>query len=200
MKKKLLLLSLVGTTTLTSLVIAGLTLSDASSFTIAANGGNVQHNLVMTTENTTVSVDGEDGYYDLNMDTYTANGNRFSAYDSSFDTIDSEDPEGIAIHCNTEDALLVVEAIEKEGPADPITLSLYICFDFNLDVAEGENVAACMYFKLKTSGGWDEEPTWWDWGGLDAEGNHALFTFDKFVSSCWGFKLISCNFTYSCSY
>ena len=188
MKKKLLLLTLVGTTTLASFVVAGLALSNKSSFSIAADNGLVEHSLVMTTKNTTVSIEsGYDCDY-LNMDTYTSHGNKFGVCDGEIET-DS------TVQCNTEDALF-----EVSEEYDTIDLRLYICFDFNLDVEEGENVTACMYYKLKTEGGWDESPTFWDWGGLDAEGNHALFTFDKNIGGVYGFKLISCNFTYSCSY
>ena len=190
MKKKLLLLSLVGTTTLTSLVIAGLTLSDASSFTIAANGGNVQHNLVMTTENTTVSIEAGEDFDYLIMDSYTAHGNKFGCSDGS------EIETWCDVKCNTEDALFEV----TDEYDDTIDLRLYIGFDFNLDVEEGENVAACMYYKLKTEDGWDESPKYWDWSSLDAEGKYAVFTFDKNVGGVYGFKLISCNFTYTCSY
>ena len=189
MKKKLLLLALVGTTTLTSLVVAGLALSNASSFSIAAGSGLVEHNLVMTTENTTVSTDelGVDLYY-LNMDTKTTHGNEFGVYDSEIETWST-------VHCNTEDALF-----EVSEEYDTIDLRLYICFEFNLDVEEGENVDACLYYKEKTGAGWDEEPQMLDWDGLDAEGNHALFTFQNTFGGVYGFKLISCNFTYSCSY
>lgn len=189
MKKKLLLLALVGTTTLTSLVVAGLALSNASSFSIAADGGLVEHNLVMTTENTVVSTDpGEDFDY-LSMETTTSHENKFGC------TYDSEIETWSTVQCNTEDALF-----EVSEAYDTIDLRLYICFYFNLDVEEAENITACMYYKLKTAGGWDESPTKWDWSGLDPEGNRALFTFDKNVGGVYGFKLISCNFTYSCSY
>ncbi len=185
MKKKPLLLALVGTTTLTSLVVAGLAFSNESSFSIAEGGGLVEHSLVMTTDNTDVSI--ENDMY-LVMDTYTSRGNKFSVYDGEVETWST-------IQCNTEDALF-----EVSEEWDTIDLRLYICFDFNLDVEEGESVAACMYYKLKTEDGWDASSTMWDWSGLDAEGNHALFTFDKNVGGVYGFKLISCNFTYSCSY
>ena len=189
MKKKQLLLALVGTTTLTSLVVAGLALSNASSFYIAAYGGLVEHSIVMTTENTTVVVDKGDDFDYLSMISHTSHGNKFGCSD------DSEIETWCDVKLNTEDALF-----EVSEEYDTIELRLYICFDFNLDVEEGENVTACMYYKLKTAGGWDESPTMWDWSGLDAEGNHALFTFDKNVGGVYGFKLISCNFTYSCSY
>ena len=188
MKKKQLLLTLVCTTTLTSLVVAGLALSNENSFSVAAGSGLVEHSIVMTTENTIVSTEaGYDCNY-LNMDTHTTHGNKFSVYDSEFET-------DYTVYCNHEDALF-----EVSEEWETIDLRLYICFDFNLDVEEGENVTACMYYKLKTEGGWDESPTMWDWSGLDAEGNHALFTFEKNVGGVYGFKLISCNFTYSCSY
>ena len=185
MKKNQLLLALVGTTTLTSLAVAGLALSNASTFSIAAGTDLVEHNLVMTTENTEVSI--ENDMY-LNMDTYTTNGNEFGVYDGEIETWST-------VNCNTPDALFEVSETDET-----IDLRLYICFDFNLDVEEGENVTACMYYKLKTEDGWDASSTWWDWSGLDAEGNHALFTFENTVSDVYGFKLISCNFTYSCSY
>ena len=188
MKKKLLLLALVGTTTLTSMVVAGLALSNASSFSIAADGGLVKHDLIMTRENTVVSTEAGYDYDYLNMDTYTTHGNKFGVCDGEIETWST-------VHCNTEDALF-----EVSEEYDTIDLRLYICFDFNLDVEEGENVTACMYYKLKTAGGWDESPTYWDWDGLDAEGNHALFTFQSNFGGVYGFKLISCNFTYSCSY
>ena len=188
MKKKILLLTLVGTSTLASFVVAGLALSNTNSFSITANSGLVEHSLVMTTENTVVSIEaGYDCDY-LNMDTYTSNGNKFGVYDSVIETWST-------VHCNTEDALFEVSETDET-----IDLNLYICFDFNLDVEEGENVDACMYYKVKTESGWDESSTMWDWSALDADGNHALFTFDKRVGGVYGFKLISCNFTYSCSY
>ena len=188
MKKKLLLLALAGTTTLATLVVTGLSLSNANSFSIAADGGLVEHNLIMTTENTTVTTEaGYDCDY-LNMDTYTTSGNKFGVYDSEFNT-------DYTVYCNHEDALF-----EVSEEYETIELRLYICFDFNLDVNEGENVTACMYYKLKTEYGWDETPTYWDWSGLDAEDNHALFTFEENFGGVYGFKLISCNFTYSCSY
>ena len=189
MKKKLLLLALVGTTTLTTLVVAGLALSNANSFSIAAGSGLVEHSLVMTTGNTTVSI--EDDTY-LYMDTYTTRGNKFSAYHSEIET-DS------TVHCNTDDALFEVSEIDE-------TINLYfnIGFDFNLDVEVGgelaKNITACLYYKEKTGAGWDEEPQMLDWDGLDAEGNHALFTFQNNFGGVYGFKLISCNFTYPCSY
>ena len=69
MKKKQLLLTLVCTTTLTSLVVAGLALSNENSFSVAAGSGLVEHSIVMTTENTIVSTEaGYDCNY-LNMDT-----------------------------------------------------------------------------------------------------------------------------------
>ena len=189
MKKKALLLALVGSTTLTSIVVAGLALSNAGSFSsIAADGGLVEHSLVMTTENTAVSIEAGYGCDYLNMDTTTANGNKFGVYDSEIETWST-------VVCNTEDALF-----EVSEEYDTIDLRLYICFDFNLDVEEGEHVAACMYYKLKTEDGWDESPKYWDWSGLDAEGNHALFIFEENFGGVYGFKLISCNFTYSCSY
>jgi len=87
MKKKLLLLALAGTTTLTSLVITGLSLSNANSFSIAADGGLVEHSLIMTTDNTTVSTEaGYDCDY-LNMDTYTSNGNKFGVYEANLKQI-----------------------------------------------------------------------------------------------------------------
>ena len=188
MKNKQLLLTLTGITTLAATALMGVSLVNAGSFSTFATGGLVGHSLVMTTENTQVSIEaGYDCDY-LNMDTYTTNGNRFGVYDGEIETWST-------VHCNTEDALF-----EVSEEYDTIDLRLYICFDFNLDIEEGKNVAACMYYKLKTAGGWDESPTMWNWGGLDAEGNHALFTFDKNVSDVYGFKLISCNFTYSCSY
>ena len=186
MKKKQLLLALTGITTLTSSVVAGLALSNASSFSIAEGGGLVEHSLVMTTDNTTVSI--EDDMY-LYMDTYTSHGNKFGCSDGS------EIETWCDVKLNTEDALFEVSDEE-----DTIDLRLYITFYLELDVEEGENVTGCMYYKLKTEDGWDESPTWWDWSGLDAEGNYALFTFDKNVGGVYGFKLISCDFTYSCSY
>ena len=188
MKKKQLLLTLIGITTLTSSVVAGVTLANANSFSTFADNGAVEHNLVMTTENTKVSTAAGEEFNYLYMDTYTASGNKFGVYDSEFDTYG-------AVYLNTEDALF--EASEEY---ETIYLRLYICFYFNLDVEEGENVSACMYYKLKTGDSWDETPTKWDWSSLDAEGNHALFTFEKNVSDVYGFKLISCNFTYTCSY
>ena len=187
MKKKQLLLALTGIT-VASLVVGGVSLANKNTLFTFAGDSLVDHSIVMTTENTTVSIEAGYDFDYFNMETTTTSGNIFGAYDNEIETWST-------VHCNTEDALF-----EVSEEYDTIDLRLYICFDFNLDVEEGENVTACMYYKLKTAGGWDESPTYWDWSGLDAEGNHALFTFDGNFGGVYGFKFISCNFTYSCSY
>ena len=190
MKKKFKLLTLTGISTLATTAVVGVSLANASSFSTFADNGAVEHTLVMTTENTTVSI--EDDCY-LSMDTYTAHGNKFGCSKYS-DIYTSEDT---VIQCNTEDALFEISEF-----VDYSYLQFCIGFNFELDIEEAENIDACMYYKLKKDYGWDATARKLDWDGLDAEGNKATFTFNyqSYDDSILGFKLISCNFTYSCSY
>ena len=190
MKKKQLLLTLIGITTLTSSVVAGVTLANASSFSTFADNGSVEHTLVMTTKNTTVSI--EDDMY-LNMNTYTAHGNKFGCSDDSEIYVSDE----TVIKCKTEDALFEISEF-----VDYTYLEFYVTFYFELDIEEAENIDACMYYKLKKEYGWDATPRKLDWDGFDPEGKNAVFTFyyRTYDESILGFQLLSCNFTYTCSY
>lgn len=190
MKKKQLLLTLIGIATLSSSVVAGVTLANANSFSTFADNGAVEHNLVMTTENTKVSI--VDDYY-LNMNTYTAHGNKFGCSDDSEIAVS----EGSEIKCNTEDALFEVSEF-----VDYTYLYFYVTFYFELDIEEAENIDGYFTYKLKKDYGWDATARKLNWDGLDADGKNAIFTFNyqSYDSSILGFKLISCNFTYSCSY